>query len=395
MTRGARGMRAGGVKACAVTMNAMAVDTSPRMNTQKRRIVTREWTRRWCRMRRTRLGVRRSSSEPPPPPPPPVPSDAEETERSESRRVSGMKSTMVTSSSASTSASSEAIAGAKRSFSVPWGVGTLLIGCTALTASFVLVGVVTAGVYVRLNSEMDQISLSPGFVLVEELLQLSVGASVLAVVLRKHRDVIDADNSDLFVLDPRKTGWLRPALVHLVIGLLSVYVVSFVLREVGWTDAQTGRGTADEMGSLLLNDGSGGAELLVLPVLLTAVAIGAPLFEELVFRGFLLTSLNKYMRDEFAIAISAAVFALVHASTRDAPEVFVMGVVLGSSYTRTKHLLTPVTVHALFNGGTLLLIAALGMMGYSADDVLSTTASSSDVVALLPMPHLADVSAML
>ena len=282
---------------------------------------------------------------------------------------------------------------------MPWGAGTLVVGCIALVSSFVLVGVVTAGVYVRLKSEMEHISLSPGFVLVEELLQLSVGASVLSLVLRKYRDVIGVEGSDLFVLDPRKSGWLRPAVVHLGIGLLSVYVVSFVLREVGWTDAQTGRGTADEMGSLLLNNGSSDGELLVLPMLLTAVAIGAPLFEELVFRGFLLTSLNKYMRDEFAIAISAAVFALVHASTRDAPEVFVMGVVLGSSYTRTKHLLTPVTVHALFNGGTLVLIAALGMMGYSADDVLGGAASSApppdaSAAALLPIPHLPNTSLM-
>jgi membrane protease YdiL (CAAX protease family) len=50
-------------------------------------------------------------------------------------------------------------------------------------------------------------------------------------------------------------------------------------------------------------------------------AILAPLLEETVFRGFLLTSLTKWMPVPLAVAASSVAFGMVHLTPRDFPQV--------------------------------------------------------------------------
>ena len=52
--------------------------------------------------------------------------------------------------------------------------------------------------------------------------------------------------------------------------------------------------------------------------LLTAVL--APLLEETVFRGFLLTSLTKFMPTSAAVLVSSLAFGLIHFAPRDFPQ---------------------------------------------------------------------------
>ena len=56
--------------------------------------------------------------------------------------------------------------------------------------------------------------------------------------------------------------------------------------------------------------------------LFATTAILAPLLEETVFRGFLLTSLTKWMPVPAAVALSSAAFGLVHLTPRDFPQVW-------------------------------------------------------------------------
>jgi membrane protease YdiL (CAAX protease family) len=53
-------------------------------------------------------------------------------------------------------------------------------------------------------------------------------------------------------------------------------------------------------------------------LLLTAVL--APLLEETVFRGFLLTSLTKFMPTSAAVLVSSLAFGLIHFAPRDFPQ---------------------------------------------------------------------------
>ena len=43
---------------------------------------------------------------------------------------------------------------------------------------------------------------------------------------------------------------------------------------------------------------------------------------------------------------------------------------LGYSYRSTKHLLTPITVHALWNGLVVVVLFTLMKMGYNVEDIV-------------------------
>ncbi|MGH7176242.1 MAG: lysostaphin resistance A-like protein [Tepidisphaeraceae bacterium] len=90
-------------------------------------------------------------------------------------------------------------------------------------------------------------------------------------------------------------------------------------------------------------------------VLISAV-IFAPLFEELLFRGHLQTSVRIALGTPWAaIAITSGLFALVHQSWWMMPPLFVLSACLGVLYERTGSLWAPIFMHAIFNG---LVVAA-------------------------------------
>ena len=58
------------------------------------------------------------------------------------------------------------------------------------------------------------------------------------------------------------------------------------------------------------------------------------------------------------------------AAVKDFPPVFALGMLLGYSYRSTKHLLTPITVHALWNGLVVVVLFTLMKMGYNVEDIV-------------------------
>eukprot|EP00898_Chlorokybus_atmophyticus_P006983 jgi/Chlat1/7286/Chrsp58S06912 len=97
--------------------------------------------------------------------------------------------------------------------------------------------------------------------------------------------------------------------------------------------------------------------------LLTVSSVFAPILEETVFRGFLLTSLTKWMPVYGAVLISSALFAMAHSAPNDFFQLTALGCVLGFSYARTRRLQTPMIIHALWNSGVLLFILVLKSAG--------------------------------
>ncbi|MES2319515.1 MAG: type II CAAX endopeptidase family protein [Pseudomonadota bacterium] len=82
-------------------------------------------------------------------------------------------------------------------------------------------------------------------------------------------------------------------------------------------------------------------------VLLALVA--APLCEEFIFRGLVFGGLRRSMGLAPAMLMSAALFAIVHPPASVLP-VFVLGLCAAYVYERSRALLAPVLVHALYNG---------------------------------------------
>ena len=85
--------------------------------------------------------------------------------------------------------------------------------------------------------------------------------------------------------------------------------------------------------------------------------------EEVVFRGFLLASLTKWLPTPGAVLFSSIVFAGAHFAPRDFPQLVTLGMVLGFSYARTRNLLTPMMIHSLWNSGVLIVVSVLVSSG--------------------------------
>ncbi|MGF1521773.1 MAG: lysostaphin resistance A-like protein [Leptolyngbyaceae cyanobacterium] len=97
-----------------------------------------------------------------------------------------------------------------------------------------------------------------------------------------------------------------------------------------------------------------------LAIFFTTAAIAAPLFEELLFRGFLLPSLTRYMPVWGAIVLSSFIFAAAHLSLSEVLPLMVLGMILGVVYTRSRNLLAPMLLHSAWNSVTMLGLFLLG-----------------------------------
>lgn len=100
----------------------------------------------------------------------------------------------------------------------------------------------------------------------------------------------------------------------------------------------------------------------VAATVLVAVVL-APIAEEIVFRGVLLPALRQRWGTGVAIAGSSAVFALMHITPVAILPIFLLALVLGYLFVRTRSLLVCIAAHALFNASGLLALYAAKSMG--------------------------------
>lgn len=85
------------------------------------------------------------------------------------------------------------------------------------------------------------------------------------------------------------------------------------------------------------------------------MTIGAPLSEELFFRGALLSELRGFIPEKKAIVITALCFALVHFYVIQALPVFISGLILGILFIAKGSLIRPLVAHATVNMIALLI----------------------------------------
>lgn len=103
-----------------------------------------------------------------------------------------------------------------------------------------------------------------------------------------------------------------------------------------------------------------GKDPIALFIFFFTAAIAAPIFEEILFRGFLLSSLTCYFPVWGAIVLSSVLFAIAHLSLSEVLPLTVLGMVLGFIYVRSRNLLASMLLHSLWNSGTLLSLILLG-----------------------------------
>jgi len=142
-------------------------------------------------------------------------------------------------------------------------------------------------------------------------------------------------------------------LLGLGIGMLSqLVVVTLVYLPLGrlWPDTFTDD-RLQENAKDLVDRATGGSMLLLVLV----VVVGAPVVEELFYRGLLQRSLTTQFNDTLVVVGVAAVFALVHFRPVEYPGLFAFGLILGACALRTGRLGMPILAHVAFNATGLVL----------------------------------------
>ena len=90
-------------------------------------------------------------------------------------------------------------------------------------------------------------------------------------------------------------------------------------------------------------------------LLFAAVAVIAPLLEEILFRGLLQNALSKRLPVWAAIALSALVFGAMHMDFYAMPPLLLMGVIFGVIYHLTGSLRITIVLHMINNAAALAL----------------------------------------
>jgi membrane protease YdiL (CAAX protease family) len=85
------------------------------------------------------------------------------------------------------------------------------------------------------------------------------------------------------------------------------------------------------------------------PLIVAYALLGAPVFEETLFRGLAQAYFRRRLPPVAAILLAALAFAALHSPLHAALAVFALGLVLGYLRERTQSLLPPILAHLLFN----------------------------------------------
>jgi membrane protease YdiL (CAAX protease family) len=93
-------------------------------------------------------------------------------------------------------------------------------------------------------------------------------------------------------------------------------------------------------------------------VLGVLVVVGAPIVEELFYRGLLLRAVQRRFGSNIAIGVSALVFAGAHFELLQFPALFALGVLLGAMAVRYERLGPNIFAHAGFNAVTMAILIA-------------------------------------
>ena len=146
--------------------------------------------------------------------------------------------------------------------------------------------------------------------------------------------------------------WPRDLVVGLVAGSASQYLLIPLLYLPFVEAFPTLRRRLDQPAK----QDTAGVHGLGIAVAFALLAIGAPIFEELFFRGLLQRSLTRRFGRVVAIAGSATLFGLAHFELLQLPALIAFGVVLGVLADRTGRLGPGIVAHATFNAATVLTL---------------------------------------
>lgn len=216
-------------------------------------------------------------------------------------------------------------------------VGFFFVGQLLLPLLFGLLGFNPVNFTVRMKAF---------YVLASYILLASGGLSVMYFSIKPYLPL----SNDWFRFK-LASNWFLWGFGGYLVALPLVIVVSLINQQL-WQ----GQGGSNPILPLALE----GQDSVALLIFFITACVAAPIFEEIIFRGFLLPSLTRYMPVWGAVVASSLLFAIAHLSLSEVLPLATLGMVLGLVYTRSRNLLSSMLLHGLWNAGTLLSLFVLG-----------------------------------
>jgi len=143
-------------------------------------------------------------------------------------------------------------------------------------------------------------------------------------------------------------NWIKETIIGFTVLMILVWITSILADKlVGSEDAY------DPILKGILSD-SPTSKLLCFFL----YCVIAPLSEETIYRGFLLTALSSSMKWRDAVVMSSLAFSVAHLSGGSFVQLFVIGCITGLAYCRTGTLVASFTIHSLYNAVTLYMALA-------------------------------------
>jgi uncharacterized protein len=184
------------------------------------------------------------------------------------------------------------------------------------------------------------------YVLISYLAMAASGLGVLYISIKKYFPL----PKDWFEFN-FLSNWSIWGFGGYLVALPLVVIVSLINQQI-WQ----GQGGSNPLLFLALQS----QDKFALAIFFFTASIAAPVFEEIIFRGFLLPSLSKYVSVTTAIILSSLLFAIAHLSLSEILPLMTLGIVLGIVYSRSRNLLSSMLLHGLWNSGTLISLFILG-----------------------------------
>lgn len=221
---------------------------------------------------------------------------------------------------------------------VPWGVGKISQVMLLWLIAYVIVGQVVVPIAVSLlGLDRDTLSIRS-----HAILHLGLDVSQLAITLLILWRCLGAFKPRQLGLFPIKWRGYWPLIV---LGFCAVFpAVAWMAQEcMTWFPLEGDQWASQMEHNLSLGDWITNVSYFCL------VSICAPIWEEALFRGFLLASLARYMPVRAAVVASSLLFAMCHFRLQTFLPLLVLGIIFSLIFLITRNLLPPIILHSLWN----------------------------------------------
>ncbi len=189
-------------------------------------------------------------------------------------------------------------------------------------------------------AEMDGLSFGLLFGLFLQGLQILL----VAVLLFSRVNLVEA-----FGLRWERTWW-QVVLAPVVVVMMWAFMVG--LDAVGYNEWLSSFIDDDGIQDTVKLLGESKDPLVLILVTLVA-CVGAPLAEEVVFRGYIYAAVKRFTSIPFAVIFTGLLFGVVHGNLLVLLPLTVLGIVLALAYEYTGSLWAPIAIHFCFNAATV------------------------------------------